>query len=697
MSWAAFIPRPAVLLGVVAALAMVNLIVLHYCGHCFLRGCSPDDSFQDNIGNVDTKSRLSYPRIDVVYTWVNGSDPRWRASKERYLLTRKSQRRLLYGDDYGLSFDDYLGSRWRHAPTDDDDDFYFRRYEDDEDRSEDDGDDEDDDVDENNVANSTVANATAANATSPIEASNQTNATAVVDETTVASEIEETVAEEEKSADDAASESRFRDSEELRYSLRSLEMFAPWIHKVYIVTDNQIPYWLNLDDPKVELVPHSAIFEDKSLLPVFSSPAIESQLHRVPGVSRRFVYFNDDVMLGAPTFPDDFYNLNGAQRVYLAWEVPKCNEGCHEHWLGDGTCDSACNVSSCGFDYPDCEGVTEDERKSGGRRGGRRKSSSSSSKTKQSRSSKKSSSSGGSSSPRTHKKKVNQPKKCATGCVHTWLGDGTCDKKCDVASCMYDLGDCGGTHTLGAVGPGTTVVEVPVGAFGVVVNVSDALLSHELDDGATLEAFVNDDSREVVTDAFVLLRSKLLIVFIDVTLCRRLSIVARTARRSAMKNSNLTTSVIPHYDVANWTATVTYATTGVSRDGVTNATYYNETEITYNFHLFDPAATSVENSTASMAEKKKRARDDWLKKYRPSTTNFDAASCGSAQQQSNEAVIVELGTRWSVEVRMSADSENFSVEDYDVIELISVVTHNKILPTKTLPPVSARLVAPLSR
>ena len=44
--------------------------------------------------------------------------------------------------------------------------------------------------------------------------------------------------------------------QELRYSLRSLEMFAPWIRHVYIVTNGQIPYWLNLDNPRLTLITH---------------------------------------------------------------------------------------------------------------------------------------------------------------------------------------------------------------------------------------------------------------------------------------------------------------------------------------------------------------------------------------------------------------------------------------------------------
>jgi hypothetical protein len=38
----------------------------------------------DNIGSVDYTDRLSYPPIDAVYTWVNGSDPVWLSSKSAF-------------------------------------------------------------------------------------------------------------------------------------------------------------------------------------------------------------------------------------------------------------------------------------------------------------------------------------------------------------------------------------------------------------------------------------------------------------------------------------------------------------------------------------------------------------------------------------------------------------------------------------
>jgi len=111
--------------------------------------------------------------------------------------------------------------------------------------------------------------------------------------------------------DDTMSVNRYRDSNELRYSLRSLIQNAPWIRHIYIVTDNQIPNWLNLETSRLSIISHSEIFANLSHLPVFSSPAIEANIHNIPGLSKRFIYFNDDVFLGQPVLPEDFISRKG--------------------------------------------------------------------------------------------------------------------------------------------------------------------------------------------------------------------------------------------------------------------------------------------------------------------------------------------------------------------------------------------------
>src|SRR6185436_4709342 len=122
---------------------------------------------------------------------------------------------------------------------------------------------------------------------------------------------------------DSAVPCRFRDNGELLYSLRSLEMHAPWIRKVYLVTNGQVPPWLDLSCERIEVVPHAAIFLDPGHLPTFNTRAIELSLHRIPGLSERFVYFNDDFFLGRPVTREDFLTPTGGQKLrFDAHDLP---------------------------------------------------------------------------------------------------------------------------------------------------------------------------------------------------------------------------------------------------------------------------------------------------------------------------------------------------------------------------------------
>ncbi|MET9106948.1 stealth conserved region 3 domain-containing protein [Streptomyces zhihengii] len=117
--------------------------------------------------------------------------------------------------------------------------------------------------------------------------------------------------------DDADSgDVRFRNRDELRYSLRSLAMFAPWVRTVYLVTDDQTPSWLDTDQPGIEVVSHRDIFTDPEWLPTFNSHAIESQLHRIEGLSEHFLYLNDDVFIGRPLTASSFFMSNGLAKLF---------------------------------------------------------------------------------------------------------------------------------------------------------------------------------------------------------------------------------------------------------------------------------------------------------------------------------------------------------------------------------------------
>lgn len=108
---------------------------------------------------------------------------------------------------------------------------------------------------------------------------------------------------------------RYKNNDELKFSLRSIHQFAPWVNKIFLVTDNQVPDWL-IQSEKIVVVDHKEIFANLENLPTFNSHAIESCLHRIPGLNEYFLYFNDDVLLTRPISPDLFFYPNGISKVF---------------------------------------------------------------------------------------------------------------------------------------------------------------------------------------------------------------------------------------------------------------------------------------------------------------------------------------------------------------------------------------------
>lgn len=114
----------------------------------------------------------------------------------------------------------------------------------------------------------------------------------------------------------AEADERFRQQDELRFSLRSVASFAPWVRHIWIVTDRQRPRWLRMDHPDVTVVDHREIAPFPVSLPVFNSHAIEAWLHRIPGLTDSFLYLNDDVFFGRPVSPEQFFAPGGLCRVF---------------------------------------------------------------------------------------------------------------------------------------------------------------------------------------------------------------------------------------------------------------------------------------------------------------------------------------------------------------------------------------------
>ncbi|MET8330558.1 stealth family protein [Streptomyces sp. NPDC005181] len=136
---------------------------------------------------------------------------------------------------------------------------------------------------------------------------------------------------------ESANAARYISRDELLYSLRALEQNAPWVRHIYVVTDRQRPTWLNDRSSRITVVDHSEIFSDPTALPTFNSHAIESQLHHIEGLSEHFLYFNDDMFLGCPVTPQNFFLSNGMTRTFFSpSQVPRW-----ELTLGDRPVDAA--------------------------------------------------------------------------------------------------------------------------------------------------------------------------------------------------------------------------------------------------------------------------------------------------------------------------------------------------------------------
>lgn len=107
--------------------------------------------------------------------------------------------------------------------------------------------------------------------------------------------------------------------------------YMPWLRTIHILLaqESQVQPWMgryngipesreggipasrNTGMPTVNLVFHRD-FIPSEYLPCFSSPCIEMFLHRIPGLSERFIYGNDDMFPLSPLEPEDFFRGRNA-------------------------------------------------------------------------------------------------------------------------------------------------------------------------------------------------------------------------------------------------------------------------------------------------------------------------------------------------------------------------------------------------
>ena len=142
---------------------------------------------------------------------------------------------------------------------------------------------------------------------------------------------------------------RFVDIGQLKFSLRGIEMYAPWFNHIYIVTNGERPSWLR-NHSKVSVVSHWDIFKDTKALPVFNSNAIEMNIHRIQNLTEQYIYLNDDTTFTGSVCWSDFYTEKGTNIYYMKnWgminEPKKCEEYCMLKYA-----DNQCNIGK-GFGF----------------------------------------------------------------------------------------------------------------------------------------------------------------------------------------------------------------------------------------------------------------------------------------------------------------------------------------------------------
>lgn len=127
---------------------------------------------------------------------------------------------------------------------------------------------------------------------------------------------------------DVAGATRFANVGEIFWCVASINRFAPWIRRIFIVTDGQDPHltpFLEKHFPEgyipVEIVDHTTIFRGyEQYLPTFNSLSIETMIWRIPNLSEHYIYFNDDLMLSQPARPEDFFTSEGIVS-YAEWHT----------------------------------------------------------------------------------------------------------------------------------------------------------------------------------------------------------------------------------------------------------------------------------------------------------------------------------------------------------------------------------------
>ncbi len=123
---------------------------------------------------------------------------------------------------------------------------------------------------------------------------------------------------------------RFRSWGTIKYALRGVGNFMPWINNVYLVVerDTQVPQWVNRSE--VNIIYHHQIIP-MEYLPTYNSCTIEMFLWKIPDLAEKFIYANDDMIPVDVLTENEFYDGNTPRLSYKPKEYDSdSNMYCHQ-------------------------------------------------------------------------------------------------------------------------------------------------------------------------------------------------------------------------------------------------------------------------------------------------------------------------------------------------------------------------------
>ena len=110
---------------------------------------------------------------------------------------------------------------------------------------------------------------------------------------------------------------QYTQANEIDFCVASIIKFAPFVRKIFIVTDKQKPKFSGIRHmvslEKIEIIDHEEIFRDNlDCMPSFNIRSIDALLFKIKDLSDKFIYFNDDMFLVKETTKEDWFKDNKA-------------------------------------------------------------------------------------------------------------------------------------------------------------------------------------------------------------------------------------------------------------------------------------------------------------------------------------------------------------------------------------------------